>query len=182
MRNHIAPILGSFQFVSDKIRDEWFELSINYRHSPLSAEKWPVLTGGLAAGDRLCDAPLKSAADGRATTLFAAIRGTRPTLLLLPGSSDAGAISQDAGRSPTKPVTRFPTSSPPTIIFAERARRRGRKDGDLRRAGLGRHERTGASEVARHRPRLFLIRPDGYIGFRCQPAERMLCGIIWVGF
>ena len=26
LRNHIAPILGSFQFVQDKIRDELFEL------------------------------------------------------------------------------------------------------------------------------------------------------------
>jgi 2-polyprenyl-6-methoxyphenol hydroxylase-like FAD-dependent oxidoreductase len=31
LRNHIAPILGSFQFVQEKIRNDWFELSINYR-------------------------------------------------------------------------------------------------------------------------------------------------------
>jgi 2-polyprenyl-6-methoxyphenol hydroxylase-like FAD-dependent oxidoreductase len=95
LRNHLAPILGSFQFVQDKVRDDWFELSINYRHSPLSAERWPWLAPGLAAGDRLCDAPLVAAADGRRATLFAEIQGaTRHTLLLLPGSREHGAISE----------------------------------------------------------------------------------------
>ena len=37
LRNHFLPILGSLDLVQDKIRGDWFELSINYRHSPLSA-------------------------------------------------------------------------------------------------------------------------------------------------
>ena len=76
LRNHVAPIIGSFEFAKDKIRDEWFELSINYRHGPLSAEKWPWTAGGLAAGDRMCDAPLTSVVNGFSTTLFKVICGT----------------------------------------------------------------------------------------------------------
>src|SRR5262249_40002325 len=91
LRNHAAPILGSFQFVRDKSRDDWFEVSINYRHSPLSAENWPLLTGGLAAGDRLGDAPLTPAGGGAPTTLFAVLQDNRHVLLLLPDGEPTAA-------------------------------------------------------------------------------------------
>ena len=123
LRNHIAPIMGSFQFVRDQIRDDWYELSINYRHSPLSAEKWPALTGGLDAGDRLGDAPLRSAADGSATTLFAVIRDCRQSflLLLMPGSSDPEAISQ-ALVIPDEAAIAFPERPPAPCPVEVRAR------------------------------------------------------------
>lgn len=168
LRNHIAPILGSFQFVQDKIRNQWLELSINYRHSPLSAEKWPGLTGGLVAGDRMCDAVLRSAADGRATTLFAATRGPGHALLLLPASHDQQAVSHllsiaaDAAKAfpdvlsahvILKADAAVPTSrgpSVPTWLDTE---------GRL-------HQKLHANDRT-----LILVRPDGYIGYRCQPAD-----------
>jgi 2-polyprenyl-6-methoxyphenol hydroxylase-like FAD-dependent oxidoreductase len=166
LRNHIAPILGSFQFFRDKIRDDWFELSINYRHGPLSAEQWPMFTGGVAAGDRLPDAPLTSTG-GQPTTLFTAIRGTRHALLLLPGSGDGEAISQllsiaaEAGRAfpdilSAHIITKAgnDTHLPPSNVstWLDRARRVNEKLHVTQRA-------------------LVLVRPDGYIGYRCQPAE-----------
>jgi hypothetical protein len=169
LRDHLAPILGSFQFARDKIRDEWFEFSINYRHSPLSAEKWPTLTGGLAAGDRLCDAPVTSAADGKPTTLFAALRGTRHTLLLLPGVGDAAAIgemlkiSDEASRA-------FPNVLAVHVVLKSESAAAAKNVAsgvpvwvDIR----GRvHEKLHAGGRS-----LFVVRPDGYIGYRCQPAD-----------
>jgi 2-polyprenyl-6-methoxyphenol hydroxylase-like FAD-dependent oxidoreductase len=168
LRNHIVPILGSFHFVQDKIRNDWFELSINYRHSPLSAERWPRLTGGLAAGDRLCDAPLTSAADSRQTSLFKALDGTRHTLLLLPSSHEPEAASQllkiaaDGERA-------FPGVLSPHVILnggASAQKPVGQNvpawfdsDGQL-------HQKLHANDRT-----LILVRPDGYIGFRCQPAD-----------
>lgn len=169
LRNHIAPILGSLPAVQDKIRDDWFELSINYRHSPLVAEQWPRLVGGLAAGDRMCDAPLASTLGGSATTLFAAMRGsTRHVLLLLPGSherehvSQLAAIAAEAARAfsdvfsthvilPKDAATSAP-AMPGVSTWLD-------TDGRL-------HDRLHA-----HGPTLVLVRPDGYIGFRCQPAD-----------
>jgi 2-polyprenyl-6-methoxyphenol hydroxylase-like FAD-dependent oxidoreductase len=180
LRNHIAPILASFQFVRDKIRDDWFELSVNYRHSPLSAETWPRLTGGLAAGDRLCDVPLSCMADGRPTTLFAALRGTQHSLLLLPGSHDREAVSQllkiaaDTART-------FPgVFGVHLVLKADAAAANPVASGVP--AGLdteGRlHQKLHATRTT-----LILVRPDGYIGFRCQPAdgkrlEEYLCGYL----
>ena len=88
LRDHIAPVIASFGFVQDRIRNTLCELSINYRHGPLSEETWRGPGGDVAAGDRLPDAPLLSAADGESTTLFAAIRGKGHALLLLPGTPE----------------------------------------------------------------------------------------------
>jgi hypothetical protein len=171
LRNHIAPILGSFQFFRDQIRDDWFELSINYRHGPLSAEKWPALKGGLAAGDRLCDAPLDSAADGTATTLFAVIRESGPSLLLLllPGSNDSEAISQmlkiadDAAHA-------FPNVLQSHVLLKTEPDAAAKTAISGASAWLdtsGRvHQRLHAGDST-----LILVRPDGYIGYRGQPAE-----------
>jgi hypothetical protein len=168
LRNHIAPILGSFQFVQDKIRNQWLELSINYRHSPLSAEKWPGLTGGLVAGDRMCDAVLRSAADGRATTLFAATRGPGHALLLLPASHDQNAVSQllsiaaDAAKA-------FPdVLSAHVILKADAAvpTSRGSRVPTWLDTEGRLHQKLHANDRT-----LILVRPDGYLGYRCQPAD-----------
>jgi hypothetical protein len=167
LRNHIAPILGSLPMVQDKIRNDWFELSINYRHSPLAVDHWPRLTGGIPAGDRMCDAALTSTDDGRATTLFDAMRGTRHTLLLLPGDegpTSAGPlikIADDAARAfPDmlathlflRPGTTVPTAVGDAAVWFDTTHRL--------------HEKLHATV-----PTLVVVRPDGYVGYRCQPAD-----------
>jgi 2-polyprenyl-6-methoxyphenol hydroxylase-like FAD-dependent oxidoreductase len=167
LRNHVAPILASLQFVQDRIRNELFELSIDYRHSPLSAEQWPKGAGGLAAGERMCDAPLATA-DGRTTTLFAVVRGAGHALLLLPATGDQevvarlAAVAADTARAfPSVHTahlvlpagTRVPSTGPRLPVWLD-------TDGRL-------HEKLHARDRT-----LVLVRPDGYIGFRCQPADR----------
>lgn len=167
LRNHIAPIVGSFQFVQDKMRHDWWELSISYRHSSLSEDKWPPLAGGLAAGDRMSDAPLTSASGGETTTLFKMIGGKEYTLLLLPATDDADEIPKilligaDAARKYSSAlnaqlILRLDgahaalTTTTPAWIDS-----RGRL-----------HEQLHATAST-----AILIRPDGYIGFRSQPAD-----------
>jgi 2-polyprenyl-6-methoxyphenol hydroxylase-like FAD-dependent oxidoreductase len=168
LRNHIAPILGSFGFVQDKLRNDWFELSINYRHSPLSANHWPRLTGGLSAGDRLCDAPVIGAADGNRTNLLSAIAGTRHTLLLLPGSQAPQSLSQLL-KIATDADEAYPRVLSPHVILNK---------GQSSQAPIAHGVPTWFDEEGRlnqklhaNDPTLILVRPDGYIGFRCQPAN-----------
>jgi 2-polyprenyl-6-methoxyphenol hydroxylase-like FAD-dependent oxidoreductase len=168
LRNHIAPIVGSFQFVQDKIRNEWFELSINYRHSPLSSEEWPRMAGGLAAGDRICDAPLLFATDGGPTTLFASIRGPRHALLLLPGSHDQEAISQ------LLTISADATRMFPHVLGVHLILKAVAGASSPAAPGVpawfdveGRlHQKLNAKDRT-----LILVRPDGYIGYRCQLAN-----------
>jgi 2-polyprenyl-6-methoxyphenol hydroxylase-like FAD-dependent oxidoreductase len=164
LRNHAAPVLTSFGFVQDRIRNSLCELSINYCHGPLSAEHWPRTAGGAGAGDRLPDAPLTDAATGKRTTLFEAIRGVRLALLLLPHGPQAVPqlvkVAEEVRQA-------FPEVLSPNVIL---------KAGDAPGPDTGvpawvdtegrAYERLGVSDRA-----LILVRPDGYIGYRCQPAD-----------
>jgi 2-polyprenyl-6-methoxyphenol hydroxylase-like FAD-dependent oxidoreductase len=165
LRDHIAPIVGSFGFVQERVRDEWWEFSINYRHGPLSFDQWPPHGGGLEAGDRLCDSPLV-APDGAATTLFEVLHASPNLRLLLvpatrepqpivhleqiaadvakafPGAVDAHLVLPAGGVATT--------TSLPTWIDGT---------GHL-------HEKLHATIAT-----CVLVRPDGYIGFRSQPAD-----------
>jgi len=164
LRNHIAPVLGSLDAFQDKIRNDWFELSINYRHSPLSAENWPMLGGGLPAGDRLCNAPLKSATGQNATTVFDLLRTTRHALFLLPGDDKS---SSTALRQLAAEVERgFPG------VVSVHSVLRKRTDGRVSNTSewiddTGRlHDKLHATE-----PTVILIRPDGYIAYRSRGKE-----------
>ena len=134
-------------------------------HNRASRTWW---TGGLAAGDRLCDATLWSAAADSPTTLFAAIRSTRPTLLLLPGSTDPGAHftdAQDCRRSRAS----FPIVLHPHVILKNDPGAAAINASLRASAWIDTssylHQKLHATDCS-----LFLIRPDGYIGYRCQPA------------
>jgi 2-polyprenyl-6-methoxyphenol hydroxylase-like FAD-dependent oxidoreductase len=171
MRNHVAGVVTSFGFVQDKIKNAICELNINYRKGPLSAEDWHSHGGDLAAGDRMPDAPLASAATGAKTTLFAALRGTGHHLLLLPGSHGPEALARlleiaaqtqhlfpdiyatcvilqhNAAAPPN--LSAIPPNVPVWLDVEERL-----------------YQRSGATDRA-----LILVRPDGYIGYRAQPAD-----------
>ena len=125
------------------------------------------ITGGIPAGDRMCDASLTATSDGRATTLFAAMRGTRHTLLLLPGDekpADAGPLLEIAadvarafpGMLATHLILRPGTTAPMSIGDAA-----AWFDTTHRL-----HEKLHATA-----PTLVLVRPDGYVGYRSQPAD-----------
>jgi hypothetical protein len=158
LRNHVAPILTSFQFVRDKVRRNWSEISINYRHGPLGSQQWPSLTSGLATGDRLGDAPLASALDGHASTLLQTLDGKRHSLLLLPGNDGESLsrlirIAEETNQAfpgilaahlILKPETsNLPTASSDLPVWLDTEARA--------------HEQLGANEAT-----LILVRPDGY--------------------
>jgi hypothetical protein len=171
VRNHVAPVISSFGFMQDRIKNTLCELTINYRHSPLSAEEWPRHFGGLTAGDRLPDANLINGATGETKTLFHALRDGEHALLLLPGSHDQQTIARLAAIAAAAEQA-FPRILSPRLILkpaeSDASARSGADsklptwiDNDSRL-----HERLGATG-----PALVVIRPDGYIGFRCQPAD-----------
>jgi hypothetical protein len=171
LRNHIAGVVTSFGFVQDKIKNAVSELAINYRQGPLTAEDWSGRKSEVAAGDRLPDVPLSSAQGGSSTTLFKATQGTRHNLLLLPGSRDAQALSQlltiaDQARNAFPDIFALhailPTESaaPSTIATAT-------SSASIWIDASGRlHQQLGVTERA-----LIVVRPDGYIAYRAQPAE-----------
>jgi 2-polyprenyl-6-methoxyphenol hydroxylase-like FAD-dependent oxidoreductase len=165
LRNQLAPILSASQFFQDKVRRSWQEISINCRHSPLSAQG-SVFGGGQQAGDRLCYAPL-TAADGRPSTTFAVLDGTHHALLLLPGA-DADSmpslltIAQQAQRA-------FPNVLMPHVILQDDALATVAANLSIpvfRDAQKAVYPRLWAAG-----PTMVLVRPDGYIGYRARAAD-----------
>jgi 2-polyprenyl-6-methoxyphenol hydroxylase-like FAD-dependent oxidoreductase len=165
MRNHLAPIITSFHQVQDEVRRGWQEISLNYRQSPLSKEVWPLFGGGQHAGDRLCYMPLRSAVDGRPASLFSTIDGKRHSLLLLPADPDSlpRLLTMAIEAEHTFPGTLW-------IHVILKEDMKPTADGSSIPEWLDTqsriHEKLGVVAST-----LLVIRPDGYISYRCQPAD-----------
>ena len=133
----------AFRFVS--------ELAISYRGSPAVSESGKSLRSGPRAGDRLPDVRVER--DGRSTHLQEQLSGPAFQLLLCgdPDGWDRPAIDALLARYPKLL----------TAHFLGRERRAGVivdvNDDALARLGL-----RGEHEAAQ-----YLVRPDGYIAFRC---------------
>jgi hypothetical protein len=137
----------AFRFVS--------ELDIRYRSSPVVREGEPRLSGGPRAGDRLPDAPITH--DGMAFSLHQAITGGSMHLLLYGASPwDGEACAELVGRA----------AGLLKVHHLTQERTPGALVDETRIAG----QRLAVRDAAQ-----YLIRPDGYIAYRC--AGRDLRGV-----
>jgi 2-polyprenyl-6-methoxyphenol hydroxylase-like FAD-dependent oxidoreductase len=129
------------------------QLSVGYRHSPLSVNGRP-LPGGLRAGDRLPYSPIT--VEDVPTTLHAALSATRFTILLCgPVARWASATTRNAIGTETIDL-RWPGLAHRVNLTTSRGDGPGwvASRASLRRLGLG------ATDMA-----IILVRPDGYIGY-----------------
>ena len=167
LRNHVAPILTSFQFLQDKVRREWQELSINYRLSPLSKQSWPKFKGGQESGDRLSHARLTAAANGNSVSLFDSLDGIRYALLLLP-ANEPEAVARLL-KIATQTGTLFPGAISPYLILKEGS---SPLPPGLATVPVWIDSQSSVyGKLHASDPTIILVRPDGYIGYRCQPAD-----------
>src|SRR5262249_55407684 len=133
-------------------------------------DRRPAVARGLAAGDRLCDAPLASVPEERPSSVLRLIQSTRHTLLLLSGSK-ADAIAQlleVAGAA----TAAFPDVLAPQVIVPNDwpSDRAGREQASAsvptwcdKKGQL--HEKLHTTDAS-----VLVVRPDGYLGYR-GPAD-----------
>jgi 2-polyprenyl-6-methoxyphenol hydroxylase-like FAD-dependent oxidoreductase len=155
-RRQVAARLLPRVLSSRRFREAAFhyvsQLGIHYRRSPLASEGAPRLDGGPMAGDRLPDARVTR--DGRETHLQREL-STPSFHLLLCGPTaawDRNRLGELAAQWRAPVVTEYlaPHASPAVLVDTHGEA--------LRRLGV-----RGSA--------LYLIRPDGYVGFRCGGTD-----------
>lgn len=186
IRNHVMSFLTQQEVIQQRMRKVGSMLAVNYRSSPIVAEKRglteiqitpsedsekPSIPGyiefarGPMPGDRAPDAVMVDQ-DLNPVRVYEAIRGISHNLLLLDGKPTgagyrnlekiAWAIGEQFGGLVTCHLivasNKMPTLRFPGKVFLD--------------PDLAVHETYCADSEC-----LYLIRPDGYIGFRGQPAK-----------
>jgi hypothetical protein len=183
-RDRIVEALASHDAAQDRLLRQAGQLSLGYRQSPIVGEHragmiearlgareaeppglrdWMDFGAGPRPGDRAPDARHQG---GR--RLFELLRGTHHTLLLFDGAqaTEAGYEKLDAIASAmdrrlgalVRTHVVVPGAERPSKLDASRSVVLD-TEGDLHRA-------YGATSEC-----LYLVRPDGYVGFRSQPAD-----------
>jgi 2-polyprenyl-6-methoxyphenol hydroxylase-like FAD-dependent oxidoreductase len=147
VRDHLMSLLTQIPAVVEKLGEGLSGLAVNYRRSPIVEDRGAGMSGP-AAGDRAPDAPLVAAKGGAPLRLYDLFTEHRHVLLLLGNGPEA--------TPPTLP------GFPETVFAAHRVVPPGASGGDfIDREGMV-AKRYGSVPAA------YLIRPDGYVGFRCD--------------
>jgi len=172
-RNRIASFLSEFDFVRQRISVGISELGINYRKSPIVAEDRHDALGlhgfpGPRPGDRVPDVRLDPSANDGAARLFDLLRGTGHHLLLFEGDHPSADVHENLGSLARQVRDRSGASIEPQIAIGA-ASRPGSLSWDgpvILDTDRSLHHRFGASAAC-----LYLIRPDGYVGYRSDSAD-----------
>ena len=149
------------------------ELGINYRKSPIVHEDRSETMGlhdfpGPRAGDRVPDIPLDAVANNGAARLFDLLRGTRHHLLLFEGDRPTPADYENLGTLTQQVRDRLGPWVEPRIVIGT-ANNVGTRSWNLPvvlDSNRSIHHRFGASTTCS-----YLIRPDGYVGYRSASAN-----------
>ena len=162
--------------------DRVAELDVGYRDSSLSRERDSVgLSGdgesagvldhvrfrhGPRAGDRAPDAHGIRADDGAPTRLFDLFRGTHSTLLLFDGPAGTETGYDRLAATARRVRDALGTDVRAHVVVPADRRPAGLDDVDV----LLDPDRDAHRRYAAAAESLYLVRPDGYVAFRSQPA------------
>lgn len=166
VRNNFMRVVSGLEVFQQRMRRTISELGISYRKSPLSAEHhgsllgsilphgsddpgvwaWREFANGPHAGDRAPDAPLGT---GHVFDLFRQPK----KFALLAFAGKGAALSTIAHQRDLVEKVNAEWSKSVTATLIEPAEEAA-------------HDRYGAGAAC-----LYLVRPDGYLAFRTQPAE-----------
>jgi hypothetical protein len=173
IRDHLYPAVSEIPALARRLAERISELDINYRKSPIVAEHHEggfgsVWFGGPHPGDRAPDAsPLKVAGMGT-MSLFDILRSTKHTLLLFAGVEPYADTWKRLDMVAEQVRDRYATHIQVYQVTAGNTPSAGSTSDEklLQDPELALHHRYGA-----HSECLYLVRPDGYVGFRSRPAN-----------
>lgn len=190
VRNRVARFLASFEAVRRRAAHDLGELVIGYRDSPIVAQhrksvllaevrssptterpsirEWRDFGAAPKPGERAPDCAL---ADGR--HLHDVASGTAHTLLLFDGAAPTASGYRTLTAAARRVTARYPGRVEAHVIVpgGERPDEMAWSGSVLFDSDGDWHARYGASAEC-----VYLIRPDGYVGYRAQPikVERLM--------
>ncbi len=185
VRNHLMPVLAHQDVVQERACRTLSMVGLNYRSSSIVGEyrepikrtlehpiadvpAWLDFGHGPAPGDRAPDGEIYTTGSAEPSRLFEQIRGFTHFALLFTGLQKASTalndfekimerIRKDYSEFVRAVVISADDKVPPPIALEQLYLLD--KDGSL-------HHKYGAAHSC-----LYLIRPDGYVGFRSQPVD-----------
>ncbi len=159
LRDHLLPLLVGVGAVQELLRRTIAELEIHYRHSPIVEDH--ALGGSVVAGDRAPDALMLRADTKIPTRLWQILQSGQSTLLLLSGSSLQPGTLDQLQQIGAEIEGRYGPHLVPCLITASSTVPAEGNGLRLLDPEQTLHRRYGGG-----RPGFYLVRPDGYIGFR----------------
>lgn len=174
LRNRLFPLLMGRRVIQQRVKNQISQVSMNYRKSPIVGEYTGSKSGGKRspngprAGDRAPEVDQLALVDGTRTRLFEVLQGTKHVLLLLP-EREGNLASWQRLEALAESISAQYGDLIKTYLVT---------NADRPLAGSSLHKailldpagvlqrRYGAVTEC-----LYLIRPDGYIGFRSYPAD-----------
>lgn len=183
VRQKLATVLASQEVMQQRMRRAVAELNIAYRHSPIVAEHHRLLPGlhdapagvlgwhdfgaGLRAGDRAVDARLMLHPGRDSVRFFQRLRGTTHHLVLFAGAHATAETHQRLQALADATMRAHPDRIESHLIVPHELPEDLAGKGEILLDPRGElHHRYGARSAC-----LYVVRPDGYIGFRSQPPE-----------
>ena len=183
LRQRLATVLASQEVMQQRMRRAVAELNIGYRHSPIVAEHHRFLPGlhgahagvlgwhdfgaGPRAGDRAVDAPLMLHPGREPVRFFQKLRGTRHHVVLFAGALATGETHQQLQALADAIMHAHPDRIEAHLIVPHELPEDLVVKGEMLLDPRGElHHRYGARSAC-----LYVVRPDGYIGFRSQPPD-----------
>ena len=177
IRNKLISKLSKIDAVQEKLLTTLSQIEIHYRESPIVEERWyqPDAIEGyhnyrhdLGAGERVGDYTLLSLDGKRSARLYDLFKGARHELLLFTGAQPEDMEFDELGKILGSVDTGFKGLIEPHLIVGCEGLPPGfGQTGSVwTDEGSRMHRDFGAAKSCS-----YLIRPDGYIGFRNQPAS-----------
>ena len=171
VRNAVMKQVTKLNAVTQRVLTTVSQVEHHYRKSPIVAQSWPTPIGtrsDVHPGERVPDFPLEKAFNRRVSDLYELFTGAEHELLVLAGKGGLNdKVAYELGRALTVVQIRYRDLIEPHLIAVDRIPEGLPEcesswldpDGAL-------HDALGATV-----PTLYLIRPDGYVAYRCQPAS-----------
>ncbi len=173
LRDKLAHVVAGLEVVQERMRTSASQLAVGYRDSAIVDEYRDSNPGGRAfnhgplPGQRAPDGALTDPQDGAEISLFELMRGPTHCLLFFAGATMADGDEQRRDDVLPQVRTWMGADERPILVTTGNEPLPTTWDGvRVVDADGTLHARYGAERAC-----LYVIRPDGYVGFRCQPLD-----------